>query len=74
MRTRQEVRVYRINKECDHCKTGNLISTGKSFTTNVTSFEHKCSNPECKEFTILVNEVYPKLVHEPNGEIEIILD
>jgi hypothetical protein len=69
MKTRQEVRVYQINKQCDHCKKGNLINADNNYGS--TQYRHCCTNLECDNFTWL-DESYPKLIYEPIGKMEII--
>ena len=43
MKTRQNVHTYRIDKKCDNCLTGSLITTGNGF-------EHQCDNIDCLRY------------------------
>lgn len=64
-KTKQNVHTYRIDKICDVCNRGNLISTG-------TGNEHRCDNPDCQEITTLAGELYPQFITEAIGAVEII--
>jgi hypothetical protein len=65
-KTRQDVHTYRIDKKCDVCKTGNLITTGNGY-------EHKCDNTDCG-ILVTLTEIYPEFVTEAIGAVEIIGD
>jgi phage FluMu protein Com len=50
-----------LRKKCPHCKKGEMIYTGHSFTTNVTTWDHTCNlchKADCYTFT------YPRTFDE----------
>ena len=73
MTTKQEMRVYRIDRQCEYCHKGNLKFTGSSYTYGINSSNnHRCDNPECRKHQAIMNVVYPQIVYEPIGEAVIL--
>lgn len=47
METRNEVKVFKIDRPCDKCKEGNMIFTGESWSMGCrTSYAHRCDKCE----------------------------
>ena len=58
---REEVRVFRIERQCDQCSGGKMIFSGQSFGNHDTSYSHKCNN--CG-YDNLYKDKYPILEYE----------
>lgn len=70
MLIKQELKTYRIDKQCDSCKKGVLIGTTvETYTTseNVKFIQHKCTN--CGETLMIKGQKFPKLMHKAEGEV-----
>lgn len=55
-----EVKTYQTRYECDNCKEGELLPTGKMFMSNPPKFPHTCD--KCGS-EMIFNEKYPKLTY-----------
>lgn len=60
-----KLQTYRIEKQCDKCKTGFMICTGTGITRFDTEWEHKCDN--CGNIDIYINVTYPTIEYRRIG-------
>lgn len=57
-----KVETYKLEKICDSCIIGKMVSTGSGVTRGLDSFwEHKCSN--CSKIETY-DKVYPTLIYK----------
>jgi hypothetical protein len=57
-----EVKVFKVEKQCEKCNIGTLELTGNSYTVGKTHIEHKCTN--CEDRIFLIHEKYPTIIYE----------
>lgn len=60
----KQVQTFQVNYKCDKCDDGYLIATGTAFTTNITVYDHICSNPKCQNSVALTLK-YPYIKYKP---------
>lgn len=70
MLTRQELKTYKVDKQCDKCKKGSLVAMNKetyNSGSTIKLIHHECNN--CGEEVIIKGQKFPKLMHKAEGEI-----
>lgn len=57
-----EIKTFKIELECDFCKQGYMVSTGRAFTNTKSYNIHRCSH--CEKELEVIDRTYPQIVYE----------
>lgn len=63
MEIKTKLETFRVEKQCDECKAGTMVATGKSLTQyGQTEYEHKCNS--CGSVLQIANKMYPTIEYD----------
>lgn len=66
---RTELKVYKVELQCEKCDEGTMISTGEYQAVSPLRYFHKCSNKQCdNQIVIPGGKKYPVLEYKEVGD------